>query len=69
TGQDPSRTAATAKSLTGKAHAPNSSDGILRPRTGVFPRNRPGTKLWDRATLWFLNSGDTEAHLPNVTNS
>ncbi|MBN7787407.1 hypothetical protein JYP51_20960, partial [Ponticoccus gilvus] len=39
-GQDPSCTAATAKSLTGKALAPRSAGDILRQRTGVFPQNR-----------------------------
>ena len=39
-GQDPPCTAATARSLTGKALAPRSAVDILRQRTGVFPRNR-----------------------------
>ncbi|WP_207017118.1 hypothetical protein, partial [Salipiger abyssi] len=38
--QDPSRTAAIAKRLTGKALAPLSDLDILRSRTSVFPRNR-----------------------------
>ena len=42
-GQDPSCTAATAESLTGKTLAPYSVVDILRARTGGFPRNRPGT--------------------------
>ena len=39
-GQDPSRTAATASSLTGKALELQSGRSILRQRTRVFPRNR-----------------------------